>query len=236
MRFSTIRTGFVATAAAVALAACGGHGLVPSQSAATGDTQSDFDRAPDTAVTCSTVPNAWEFHGACTADKLTSKGVTFALAAYKDIVFKTVFGKSKVKRSVPFLVGDAIGNGDITGKVGGKSFPLYEGKNCLTQTGKPAECPGKAFLYVEAVNLGKAEVVLADSPSITVVDKKGFPGTHTCAPAFLAPKTTKSPQGWQPELDIGRKPGKTTLDIPSVPVPGGFTLPPGAVYLAMFCQ
>jgi hypothetical protein len=233
MRFSTIRTGIVATAAAVALAACGGHGLVPSQSAATGDSQSNFNRAPDAPVTCSTVPNAWEFHGACTAAKLTAKGATVALAKYMDITFKAVIGKNNAKGTVAFLLGDAIDNGDITGKIGGRKFPPYAGKNCLSEFGKPTTCLGKVFMYVEVVNRGKAKVVLPDSPAITIVDTKGFPGKNECFPAFYHP--TK-PLGWEPQVHIEGKPGATTLHLPSVPVSGGFTFFPGPVYIAMFCE
>ncbi len=230
MRFSTIRTGIVATAAAVALAACGGHGLVPSQNVGGAGYAAPSlltDKAAKTP--CQSVPGFWAFGGSCVANELTSKGATIKLAKYQNITFTIAIGANNAKGKVPFIVGDAVGNGDITGTYKGKKFPPYGGKHCVSGTGAPQTCPGKSFVYVEAINGGKATVTLSQTPAITIVDTKGFPGKNLC---FPAPLTTK---GWSTQAEaIGKAPKGTKLVI--TPFPTQFPLPPGGVVLAMVCQ
>ncbi|HVA32702.1 MAG TPA: hypothetical protein VNG31_01055, partial [Candidatus Baltobacteraceae bacterium] len=90
-------------------------------------------------------------------------------------------------------------------------------------------CSGTAFLYLEVINGGTSQVMLAASPAVKVVSWKGFPGATLCFPALLTSK------GWLAFTTIGVAPhSKRTLSIPSAKVP--FPLPKGPVVLALACE
>ena len=77
MRLSMFRTGIVAAAAAIALAACGGHGMVPSQGGASGFSPNVLAASP-----CQ-LPGTWYFKGSCAVFQMSPKGgstVTLPLA------------------------------------------------------------------------------------------------------------------------------------------------------------
>jgi hypothetical protein len=140
MRFPLIRAGIVVSAAAIALAACAGHGLVPSQSA-----------APNLVVTPMATPNqcyeapfqpAWIFKGSCVFKKLAPKGTSISLGAYKSITAVTVaFPKNTSKGGPVFLLADALG-----GKA--KDIKPYKG---VPFPGIP-KTSGKSVVYIQAVN------------------------------------------------------------------------------------
>lgn len=163
-----IRTGVVASAAAIALAACGGHGLVPSQSAAPG-----FNAVtPMSTNPCytPTVQPAWIFKGSCVITKLPPKGKTIKLLPYKGVTVTVKLGKNTSKKGA-FVLVDALGGKahDIK-KVQGKPFPT------ITPTSL------KSVIYVEAVN-GTANLKFSGNLVFTV-KAKNFPGT-TCPLSLL---------------------------------------------------
>ena len=224
MRFSMIRTGIVAVAASLALAACGGHGLVPSQSAGGDAFAPSAAMAPAAASPCQ-IPKLWYFMGGCKAGFLTSAGGKFALPKYKGITWTTTLGKNSAKGKVPFVMGDATGAGDITSGPG--KFPIYGVKTCLA----PSKCPGSALVYFEAVNDSKAAITF-NSPSQLVVAAAKFPG-KSCFPAIL--RKSGASFKWQPFSILTGSPkgGKLTLNIPVNPA---FMLPKGPLYVALVCQ
>jgi hypothetical protein len=219
MRISTITIG-AAFVAAAALSACAGRGVVPSQNFASSSGTDAMIASPQATAT----PNPCQhtnpatmylFGGSCTS--FTMKGsnglpVTVYLGrykAYQGIKITTVYGKNTggPATPLPFVTGDATGKGDITGKVGGKAFLAYGGKNCLFN-GKLGPCPGKVFVYAELINNSNYTLKPADTPTFTITDTNKFPGT-TCFPAEYTAK------GWEPQTTLDAKPDGDVLHLPS---------------------
>jgi hypothetical protein len=170
MRFSFIRTGFVATATAIALTACGGHGFVPSQSAAP---MTSVNAAPDTSEKCTNLDQpTWVFEGSCLyVVPLKRTGMTIKLPAYKGVTESTTLPASNVKRNIGFSIGDALGKGDIK-RWKGKRFPLI---------GKSA---GTSVLYVEAMNFQSGLTFSSTGKLIFTVTAPSLPG-KTCPLSLL---------------------------------------------------
>jgi hypothetical protein len=227
MRLSTIRTGIVAAAAAIAFAACGSHGMVPSQTAPGGG----FNAVPAPAATPKPSPckitGLWYFRGSCVYNQITSKGLTVKLAAYKGITFTAKLGPNDAKGKVGFVLGDATNKKDITGTSGGKSFPFHN-KVCVNGQGSAVPCEGKTFVYFEAVNTGSVLVTLKATPAIQITDANGFPAKNECFPSIL---TT---HGWQDFTPLGNAPKGNSLSL--APAPQPFYLPPGPLYIALACK
>ncbi|MEO6834443.1 MAG: hypothetical protein ABI231_00830, partial [Candidatus Tumulicola sp.] len=229
MRFSKIRTGAAAIAAAVALAACGGHGVVPSQSLASGVangfTSNGFAPGVSPAKSPCAQPNMYYFQGSCAAFNMNMNATTTVVLGkvhpYQGIEITTTlskFTKPPNVKSVPAIMGDAIGK-DVTGKVKTKIFPLYgTGNNCFINQ-KPAKCPGKPFVYAELINMSKYTLKPQATPAFYIVDKNGYPGKTLCYAAIL------TQQGWVPNQAVGGKPNGDTLRIPSAPNPGQLIFP-----------
>lgn len=195
MRFSFIRTSVVASAAAVALSACGGHGLVPSQGAAP---MASLNAAPDKSEKCTTLDQpTWVFEGSCVyVVPLNRKGMTIKLPAYKGVTESTTLPASNVKRSIGFSIGDALGQGDIK-KWHGKRFPLI------------AATAGKSVLYVEAMNFQSDLTFSSTGKLIFTITAPSLPG-KTC-PLSLLQTTGK----WFTTPLTGKVKGTTvTFDIP----------------------
>lgn len=216
-----IRTASTAIVAAVALAACGGHGVVPSQGFApnvsNGFAANGLAVSPDGKTSPCSIKGMYYFHGSCRAFNLNmTKPTTVKLGqfgAYHGIKITTTFGAftnpPKVQ-NVPAVMGDAIGtNGDITGLVKGKAFKLYgDGKDCV-YAGKPATCPGKPFVYAELVNQSQYTLKPQLTPKFVISDSNGFPvgQKNQCFPAELTAK------GWLPQTNVHGTPKNGVLVI-----------------------
>lgn len=221
MRSSMIRTVSTTIVAAVALAACGGHGVVPAQGVApsisNGIASNGFAAGPDGKTSPCNIKGMYYFHGSCRPFNLNmTKATTVKLgqfAPYQGITITTTFSAftnpPKVQ-SVSAVMGDAIGkNNDITGTVKGKAFPLYgAGKDCV-YNGKPATCPGKPFVYAELINKSQYTLKPQLTPKFVITDSNGFPtGKHNqCFPAELTVK------GWLPQTNVHGTPKNHTLII-----------------------
>jgi len=220
MRLSTIRNSTAAAAAAFALAACGGHGLVPSQNAAPG-----FNAVtPFAANPCYTkaVQPAWIFRGSCDVTTLPPKGKSIALAPYKGISVTVKLGKNTSKNGA-FVLVDALGGKakDIS-KYKTKTFPP------ITPTLL------KSVIYVEAVN-GTANLKFSGNLIFTI-KKKQFPG-KTCPLSVLT--------GTFPKVKWFNSPfsGKISGGTMTFTVPGGALgtlfpsgLPKGPLYFNVACK
>ena len=100
MRVSIIRSGVAAIAAAVALAACGGHGIVPSQLSSSGAVAPAGDvvgTLPDGHKTSKCdIPGIYYFHGDCVAFTLNMDANSTVelgkFGAYHGIKITTTYG------------------------------------------------------------------------------------------------------------------------------------------------
>jgi hypothetical protein len=250
MRLLTIRSGAAAIVAAIALAACGGHGVVPSQSFTSGNAVSAgsnvlLNAVSDAKVSKCDIAGMYYFHGSCVAFTLNLLGNTTIelgkYGAYHGIKITTtlsaISSPPKGVKTVPAIMGDAIGNGDITGQVGGKSFPLYgHGKDCVNSQGKAEYCPGKPFVYAELINQSKYTLKPKDTPKFYITDSNGFPGKNNCFPAILTKAGPHTVGGWAPNQALGGKPSGNTLTINAQPNPGQLVYPPGQFIVAGACQ
>jgi hypothetical protein len=252
MRLLIIRSGAAAIVAAVALAACGGHGVVPqsvSQTSAFAPL-SDVAQAVSPDKSPCNHPGMYYFLGSCAAFKLKMSGVTTvplgSKTPYKGIKITTTFGSGngpafdnppKGVSFVDAVMGDAIGKGDITGQVGGKSFPLYgAGKDCVNGNGQAVFCSGKPFVYAELINMSKYTLKPKLTPKFYITDANGFPGKKLCFPAILTAKTAHSAGGWAPNTTLGAPPKGNTLTINAVANPGNLVYPSGPFYVAGVCE
>lgn len=215
-----IRTVSTAIVAAIALAACGGHGVVPSQGVApalsNGFAANGFAAGPDAKKSPCDIQGMYYFHGSCRTFSLNMTKATSVklgqFGAYHGITITTTFSaftNPPNVQSVPAVMGDAIGSGDITGLVKGKAFKLYgDGKDCV-YANKPATCPGKPFVYAELVNMSKYTLKPQLTPKFVITDTNGFPtgNKNQCFPAELTAK------GWLPQTNVHGTPKNNTLII-----------------------
>jgi hypothetical protein len=221
MRYSIIRTGIVASAAAIALAACGGHGLVPSQSAAPG--YSSVMPMSSNPCYSSTVQPAWIFMGSCVIlPKLPTKGKTVALAAWKGVTVSVKLPKNTSTGG--FVLVDALGGKakDIM-KFSGKSFPS------ITPTTL------KSVVYVEAVN-GTNGLTFTSGNLVFTIKAAKFSGTK-CPLSVLTGTFPKLK--WFNSPFVGSiKGGTMTFTVPGGALaqlfPSG--LPAGPLYFNVGCK
>jgi hypothetical protein len=221
-----IRAGVLATAAAVALAACAGHGIVPSSPS--GLDQSASGAFVQSAVTtCAKSPPQyeWIFKGSCEQFVLKPTGSTFSLAEYDSITIKGSIGKNNTKTTANIDLADATDtNGDIE-TYKGKAFPKYKGE-------------GTTFVYAVAVNQSSQvikPIAEKNKPILqyVITDAKGLPGTK-CGAAVLT-------EGQKGSLEWAALPGPftakgKTVTITQYNVPSGFELPPKTpLYFAVNC-
>jgi hypothetical protein len=211
---SLIRSGAAALVATLAFAACaGGSSSIPSSGASSAGTSYRGVPVTDAAGAnpCPINIGGWNFGGSCSPIVLKTSGGKGGLKAYEGYTISSELSSGTQKNGQVVVFADATGNGDITGKLKGKKFPLLKG----------------AFLYLEGLNTGAA-FVFNKSPGIAITAAKGFPG-KTCVLSELAAtgKWTSEP------LPSGIK-GKT-LTFPSLTVPGGQDVPSGPFFIAFSC-
>lgn len=126
------------------------------------------------------------FHGSCLKKRLPAAGATFALAKYKGLTLALTIPKNSGQGKVSITMGDATGQGDITGQVNGQSFSAYPNP-CAKSS-----CPGTAFMYFFFDSSVKVAKVTGDS-SLKITNAGKYPGT-TCYVAF----DEFSVPGWAP--------------------------------------
>ena len=248
MRVSTIRSGFAAIVAGIVLAACSGHGIVPSQLSSNGamaPAGTVLGVQPDKKTSKCDIPGIYYFHGDCVGFNLNMNSNTTVdlgkYGAYHGIKINTTYGvfenPPKGVPSVAAIEGDAIGKGDITGQVNKKNFPLYgDGKDCVSPQGKAEYCQGKPFVYAELINTSKYTLKPKYTPKFYITDTNGFPGTHECFPAILTAPGPHTVGGWAPNTTLGGKPQGHTLTINAQNNPGQLIYPPGPFIVAGVCE
>lgn len=236
MRLSMIRSSALATVAAIALAACGGHGVVPGGSTAFAPqgsspfapmTGNQDDMSPLALKTCPKSPPQWMwiFKGACEQFTLKDTGGKFTLGAYENISVTGSIGYNNAKGSVAIDLADAINkNGDIV-KYKGHTFPPYKGA-------------GTTVVYAVADNQTTQTIEPRTHQNVPIIkyvitDAKGFPGKK-CGAAILA--QTKKGLAWSSLPNSFQVKGKT-VTITQYTVPTGLVLPPkgSGLYFAVNC-
>ncbi len=229
MRLSKIRAGAAATVAAIALAACGGHAIVPSTSTpmstsalspmtANGPLTDNGPLGPlvgPAVTTCATSPPQyqWIFKGACVKITLKPAGAPFSLQTYQNVTIKGSIGQNNVNGSATIYIADATGNSDIM-TYGGKSFPKYKAR-------------GTTFIYAVAINESNQAIkpiAKQGKPILqyVITDSKGLPG-KTCGAGLLT-KTASGKLQWT-ALPVQAQVKGNTVTISQYTVPQGFELP-----------
>jgi hypothetical protein len=218
MRFSLFRSGVIIAASAIALAACGGHGVVPASQAPLDssnglNTLSQDGLLSPAVTTCATKPpqGQWIMGGACTKITLKAAGGTFSLSKYEDITVTGSIGANNVKTSATVYLADATDKGDIMNWKGA-AFPPYKGE-------------GTTFVYAAAINQSAAAIIpkVGKKPILeyVITDTKGLPGKE-CSAAVLT--FEKGKPIWKP-LNISAPVKGKTVTIAQYTVPRGFELP-----------
>jgi hypothetical protein len=229
MRFSSSSLVVASTAvAALLLAACASHGVVPATSSFGPSVVSPDSVSPDakkpTPGPCAKVQVPWDFAGACGTVALKAAGGTASMAGYLGFKVKATFPKSNPapKAGEILVVRDATNTKkDIAGLVKGKAFPPFNA------AGQPS-IPVKPILYLKAHNQGGAFQFTA-TPLVTVTSVKPFPGKN-CILTKLIPSNNT----WQASpVVIGKVTGNMVV-FPAqnnqIPIPAN-----GTIYLAMAC-
>jgi len=173
-------------------------------------------RAPSPASSCD-LPGGWWFKGSCVVQLVTGDGARFALPAYRGIALSMAFGANDAPAPVPFVVGDALGDGDVAGRLNGLVPFTGYGKRCLTASRTVAPCVGKPLLYLTVANGGHVRVRFNATPAMTIVSAKGFPG-KLCAVATLVGIDPSRQTVWVVP-PIFAVPSRTTLHFASAPTP-----------------
>jgi hypothetical protein len=221
-----IRTS-AAAAAAIALAACAGHGIVPSSTGAlTPDSLGGV--TPLATSGCATSPPQynWIFKGACDKFTLKSTGGSFSLAAYDDLTVTGSIGKNTAKGDVTVYIADATDKGGDIETSGGKKFP-------------PFKAEGTTILYAAVNNQTKQTIkpITEKDKTVleyTITDSKGLPG-NTCGAALLEEEHngTFTWKGFPGSAPVKGK----TVTIAVYEAPEGFELPPAGtpLYFGINC-
>lgn len=233
MRLSMIRASALASVAAVALAACGGHSVVPGSSSfapvgANGGVAPMADGDAKGPPTCATSPPQyqWIFKGACDNFMLKATGGKFTLGTYANYSVTGSIGYNNAKGSVKIYLADAVNkNGDVL-KNKGKAFPPYKGS-------------GTTFLYAVADNQSTQTIKPQSHKNVpeikyVITATKGFPG-NTCGAAFLE-KQRNGAYAWSVLPGQQAVKGKT-VTITQYVVPSSVELPPkgNGLYFAINC-
>jgi hypothetical protein len=229
MRFSPSSLAVASTAvAALLLAACASHGVVPSTSSFGPSVVSPEAVSPDakkpTPSPCAKAQVPWDFGGACGTVALKAAGGSASMGAYNGFKIKATFAKSNPapKAGELLVVRDATNTkGDVTGKVKGAAFPPFNKAGQPSTTVTP-------LLYMKAHNQGGAFQFTA-TPVVTVTSVKAFPGKDC-----ILTKMNPSNNTWQAAPVVFGKITGNTVVFPAqttqIPIPAN-----GTIYLAMAC-
>ena len=205
------------------LTACGGRAIVPNAAPNAVSQTFDLTLRPKACYTAKVQP-AWIFHGACVMTKLTAKGLTVKLPAYKGVslTLSLPAQNSAGGKGGSFVVVDALGGSDVS-KWKGKALPAVPART------------GKSVLYVQAVN-GIANLKFLKGNLVFVVTTKKSPGT-SCALSLLQQSGTKF--SWFKTPIVAKiKGGAATYTIPGVQLGILFAkgLPKGPLFFNDACK
>jgi hypothetical protein len=143
------------------------------------------------------------FQGSCLKKTLPAAGATFALAKYKGLTLALTIPQNSGRGKVTITMGDATGQGDITGQVNGQSFSAYPNP-CAKSS-----CPGTAFMYFfvdSSVNVAK----IKGNSTLKITNAGNYPG-KAC---YIAADRFTAPVGWFPIGTDSGMPSGHSLMIP----------------------
>ena len=171
----------VAAIAVTILAACSNtNSTVPSAQRASIIPASKAIGGTPTPSPCKPPGKFWYFRGSCKAYAMKKGGTLVSLDPYHGLTFTMIWpGDHPPQSTNRFVTGDAIGDGDITGKFDGSIFPLYGTKKCIDRYFRTTTCIGTAFLYTVTANTTSFEIGWDHAPKVEVTNAKGYPGS-TC--------------------------------------------------------
>jgi hypothetical protein len=231
MRFSSSSLIAASTAvAALLLAACTSHGVVPATSSFGPSSISPEALSPDakkpTPKPCAKPQVPWDFGGSCGTVAIKAGGGTASMAAYNGFTIKATFPKASPAPGAGELlvVRDATNTKkDITGVVKGMAFPPFNKAG-----GSTSPFTVKPILYMKAHNQGGA-FAFTGTPLLTVTSVKPFPGKYCILTKMIPSNNT-----WQGEPVIQGKITGHTVVFPSK-VSQTIIGKNGTIYLAMAC-
>jgi len=175
MKFNNVRW-FAALAFACVVIACSGSSSSDNATVTNATTEATATGAPDSSNPCH-MPGGWNFEGGCTSGSVTSGGATFNVPSYRNRSAVLDYGRNDATRDVAFVIGDATGDGDVTGLLNAAlPFPIYGTVGCLGPSGAPVVCTGKAVLYLLVINVSNIPIRFETSPRIQLSSLDGFPG------------------------------------------------------------
>jgi hypothetical protein len=229
MRFSPNPIALAATGvAALLLAACAGHGVVPATGSFAPSALSPDTVRPDAKKTpkptpCAAKQVAWTFAGACGTVAIKATGGTASMAAYEGFTITATFAKTKGPAPVGEILVVRDGttpSKDIKGLIAGHVFPPF------TKAGNPSQAV-TPVIYLKAQNVGPA-FTFSETPAIKVVSAKPFPG-NTCILTLMASNYTWPTTKFAPGVITGK-----SVAFPMEPQP--IEIPKdGTLYIAMAC-
>jgi hypothetical protein len=180
------------------------------------------------------LPGGWFFKGACALELVTSQGALLDLPRYRGVAIALAFGESDASGSIPFVAGDAIGDGDVAGRLNGQIPFVGYGRACLNESRTATPCAGKALAYAIVVNGGRTTVAFKASPTIVVSSLHGFPGT-SCSIATMVWSGAPGHAAWIVRPPASQ-PGGTLLRFESRPVPQTYASGGSFTVFAVVCK
>lgn len=224
----------LAASVVVALAACAGQSVVPSQStpyapqfaapaAQSGATTAALPMGADLASRATDPCNLgiWYFKGSCLKIAAKKPSTKFALKTYKGITATITWPSSNAKPNTFIIIGEGTNSTDITGTFNGHAFTFYKGKGvkCYNTSLKVTPCAGSALVYAIVANDSKNAITFSGTPQIDIASS-GLAGKKKCT-LNLIYFANNAPKGWEvTPISAAPKAGKVT--IPSVKLSQGF--------------
>jgi hypothetical protein len=142
------------------------------------------------------LPGGWWFKGSCVLELFTPHGGVMTLTPYRGVAVTMAVGDNDAPPApIPFVAADAIGDGDIAGRING-AFPFAGyGRQCVTASRSLAPCVGKPLIYLTIANGGHVRVRFDATPVVSVTSARGFPG-KVCAIATMVGIDTRGQTAW----------------------------------------
>jgi hypothetical protein len=138
--------------------------------------------ATDAPFSACQLPGNWGFGGSCISGRIDPAGSTFSLAAYRGIAVSMSFGANNSGDGVPFIIGNATGDGDISGKLNERiDFPVFGTAPCVQADYTATACLGKPLVYILIVNVGNVPVTFRSTPRIVVATTGRLRNGTRCA-------------------------------------------------------
>ncbi|MBV8374748.1 MAG: hypothetical protein JO302_04490 [Candidatus Eremiobacteraeota bacterium] len=190
-----------ATLGILAVAACGGRSVAPTQ---------PFEVMPQ-AFTPTSGPNGidpckklssftWYFKGPCIAQTIQKNSTEFKLKNYKGVAQSVTYPppSGSVLGDTVFVTGEGTGRSDISGTSYGSKFPFYgtKGVPCENPSSSTVPCPGKLLMYDLMDDTSKNNLTFTAGPTFKFTTAKDLTGKSTCTVNELTQAFSSSGSSW----------------------------------------